>query len=103
MEENIISFVKNELKKIQKDLGPNDSGCSGTQREEEEEMDAEDEEQSRDSLRKITVSFLRKMNQEKLANLLQSSKKLNIKLKVAKHQPKPKSSKMVAMFTSFKS
>ncbi|XP_023817679.1 NLR family CARD domain-containing protein 3-like isoform X1 [Oryzias latipes] len=65
LEDNIVTFVKKELKKIQKLL---------SHREDEEELEDEDEEQrsSRESLMKITVNFLRRMNQEELADGLQS-------------------------------
>ncbi|XP_023805549.2 NLR family CARD domain-containing protein 3 [Oryzias latipes] len=65
LEDNIVTFVKKELKKIQKLL---------SHREDEEELEAEDEEQrsSRESLMKITVNFLRRMKQEELADGLQS-------------------------------
>ncbi|XP_078796487.1 NACHT, LRR and PYD domains-containing protein 12-like isoform X2 [Oryzias latipes] len=65
LEDNIVTFVKKELKKIQKLL---------SHREEEEELEDEDEEQrsSRESLTKITVNFLRRMKQEELADGLQS-------------------------------
>ncbi|XP_023821718.1 NACHT, LRR and PYD domains-containing protein 3-like [Oryzias latipes] len=45
-----------------------------SQREDEDELEAEDEEQrsSRESLMKITVNFLRRMKQEELADRLQS-------------------------------
>ncbi|XP_036072337.1 NACHT, LRR and PYD domains-containing protein 12, partial [Oryzias melastigma] len=59
------TFVKKELKKIQKIL---------SQREDEEELEDEDEEQrsSRESLMKITENFLRRMKQEELADQLQN-------------------------------
>ncbi|XP_078796507.1 NACHT, LRR and PYD domains-containing protein 12-like isoform X3 [Oryzias latipes] len=65
LEDNIVTFVKKELKKIQKLL---------SHREDEEELEAEDEEQrsSRESVMKITVNFLRRMKQEELADGLQS-------------------------------
>ncbi|XP_023817855.1 NACHT, LRR and PYD domains-containing protein 12-like [Oryzias latipes] len=65
LEDNIVTFVKKELKKIQKLL---------SQRKDEEELEDEDEEQrsSRESLMKITVNFLRRMKQEQLADGLQS-------------------------------
>uniref|UniRef100_A0A8C7Y098 NACHT domain-containing protein n=1 Tax=Oryzias sinensis TaxID=183150 RepID=A0A8C7Y098_9TELE len=64
--DNIVTFVKKELKKIQKLL---------SHREDEEELEDEDEEQrsSRESLMKITVNFLRRMKQEELADGLQRS------------------------------
>ncbi|XP_023817763.1 NACHT, LRR and PYD domains-containing protein 12-like [Oryzias latipes] len=65
LEDNIVTFVKKELKKIQKLL---------SHREDEEELEDDDEEQrnSRESLMKITVNFLRRMKQEELADGLQS-------------------------------
>ncbi|XP_055367696.1 NLR family CARD domain-containing protein 3-like isoform X2 [Betta splendens] len=75
LEENIVMFVKKELKKIQKVLSPDYPECSESQREVEEELDSEDEEQrrsSRDAFLKITVNFLKRMKQEELADCLQS-------------------------------
>ncbi|XP_038165401.1 NACHT, LRR and PYD domains-containing protein 12-like [Cyprinodon tularosa] len=71
LEENIVSFVKKELKKIQKILSPDDPEA---QREDEEVLEEEDEEQrsSREALVKITLNFLRRMKQEELADHLQS-------------------------------
>ncbi|XP_030265047.1 NLR family CARD domain-containing protein 3-like, partial [Sparus aurata] len=70
LEENIVTFVKNELKKIQKVLSSDYPECSESQRE-----DGEDEEQrrsSREAFLKITLHFLRRMKQEELADHLQS-------------------------------
>ncbi|XP_032412209.1 uncharacterized protein LOC116715699 isoform X2 [Xiphophorus hellerii] len=75
LEENIVTFVKNELKNIQKVLSPDDPGSSEGQSEDEEVMGGEDEEQrrsSREAVMKITLNFLRKMKQEELAECLQS-------------------------------
>ncbi|XP_023252202.1 NACHT, LRR and PYD domains-containing protein 12-like [Seriola lalandi dorsalis] len=74
LEENTVTFVKNELKKMKKLLSPDYPECSGSQREDEEVMDGEDEEQrrSREAFVKITVNFLRRMKQEELADCLQS-------------------------------
>ncbi|XP_055364336.1 uncharacterized protein LOC129604020 [Betta splendens] len=75
LEENIVTFVKKELRKIQKVLSPDYPECLESQREDEEEMDGEDEEQrrsSRDAFLKITVNFLRRMKQEELADCLQN-------------------------------
>ncbi|XP_055361593.1 NACHT, LRR and PYD domains-containing protein 3-like isoform X3 [Betta splendens] len=75
LEENIVTFVKKELKKIQKVLSPDYPECLESQREDEEELDGKDEEQrrsSRDAFLKITVNFLRRMKQEELADCLQS-------------------------------
>ncbi|XP_071323225.1 protein NLRC3-like isoform X1 [Trachinotus anak] len=74
LEENMVSFVKDELKKIQKLLSPDYPECLESQREDEEVLDSEDEEQrsSREAFVKITVNFLRRMKQEELADCLQS-------------------------------
>ncbi|XP_055362213.1 protein NLRC3-like [Betta splendens] len=75
LEENIVTFLKKELKKIQKVLSPDYPECLESQRGDEEELDGEDEEQrrsSRDAFLKITVNLLRRMKQEELADCLQS-------------------------------
>ncbi|XP_051258803.1 NLR family CARD domain-containing protein 3-like isoform X1 [Dicentrarchus labrax] len=75
LEDNIVTFVKNELKKIQKVLSSDYPECLESQREDEEVLDSEDEEQrkrSREAFLKITVHFLRRMKQEELADRLQS-------------------------------
>ncbi|XP_035852407.1 NLR family CARD domain-containing protein 3-like [Sander lucioperca] len=75
LEEEIGTFVKNELKKIQKVLSPDYPECLESQREDEEVLDGEDEEQrrsSREAFLKITLHFLRRMKQGELADLLQS-------------------------------
>ncbi|XP_040915346.1 NACHT, LRR and PYD domains-containing protein 12-like [Toxotes jaculatrix] len=74
-EENIVTFVKKELKKVQKVVSPDYPECSESQREDEEVLDGEDEEQrrsSREAFVKITVNFLRRMKQEELADCLHS-------------------------------
>ncbi|XP_059212366.1 NLR family CARD domain-containing protein 3-like [Centropristis striata] len=75
LEEHIVSFVKNELKKIQRVLSPDYLECLESQREDEEVLDGEDEKQrrsSREAFLKITLNFLRRMKQEELADCLQS-------------------------------
>uniref|UniRef100_A0A4W6E320 B30.2/SPRY domain-containing protein n=1 Tax=Lates calcarifer TaxID=8187 RepID=A0A4W6E320_LATCA len=72
---NIVTFVKKELKKIQKVLSPDYPECLESQREDEEVLDSEDEEQrrsSREAFLKITLNFLRRMKQEELADCLHS-------------------------------
>ncbi|XP_030011402.1 NACHT, LRR and PYD domains-containing protein 3-like isoform X1 [Sphaeramia orbicularis] len=66
LEENIISFARNELKKFHKVLR--------TDYSEYQESLTEDDEQrtSRDAFLKITMNFLRRMNEEGLADHLQS-------------------------------
>ncbi|XP_051799482.1 NACHT, LRR and PYD domains-containing protein 3-like isoform X15 [Acanthochromis polyacanthus] len=75
LEDNMVTFVKKELKKMQKLVSPDYPECSSeSQREDEEELegDNEDERSSREMFEQITVLFLRRMKQEKLADCLQS-------------------------------
>ncbi|XP_051798431.1 NLR family CARD domain-containing protein 3-like [Acanthochromis polyacanthus] len=75
LEDNMVTFVKKELKKMQKLVSPDYPECSSeSQREDEEELegDDEDERSSREMFQQITVLFLRRMKQEKLADCLQS-------------------------------
>ncbi|TDH03420.1 hypothetical protein EPR50_G00163920 [Perca flavescens] len=78
LEENIVTFVKTELKKFHRVLCPDYPECLERQKDDEEmEVDGVKEEQresSRQSLLKITLHFLRRMKQEELADSLQSSK-----------------------------
>ena len=73
LEDNIVTFVKNELKKIQKVLSSGYPECLESQREDEEE---EQRKSSREAFLKITLHFLRRMKQEELADCLQSSKRI---------------------------
>ncbi|XP_072235810.1 NLR family CARD domain-containing protein 3-like [Leuresthes tenuis] len=68
LEDNMVTFVKEELKKIQKVLSPVYPECLESQREDEDE----EQRSSREALVKITVHFLRRMKQEELADRLQS-------------------------------
>ncbi|CAI5657068.1 unnamed protein product [Oreochromis niloticus] len=72
LEENIITFVKNELKKIQKVVCPDYHQCLEKQREMEGEEEEEEQtrKNSREALLKITLDFLRVMKQEELAEHL---------------------------------
>nr|XP_046260635.1 protein NLRC3-like [Scatophagus argus] len=75
LEENVVTFVKNELKKFRKVLSPDYPESLERQSEDEEVLDGEDEEQrssSRDAFLKITLHFLRRMKQEELADRLHS-------------------------------
>uniref|UniRef100_UPI0037E8FF49 protein NLRC3-like n=1 Tax=Semicossyphus pulcher TaxID=241346 RepID=UPI0037E8FF49 len=75
LEENIVTFVKRELKKIKRGLSPDYPACLEIQEEDEEVLDSKEEEQrrsSREAFLKITVHFLRRMKQEELADCLQS-------------------------------
>ncbi|XP_075995081.1 uncharacterized protein LOC142989438 isoform X1 [Genypterus blacodes] len=90
LEENIVRFVKNELKNIQKGLSPEYPEFSESRNEDEEVLGGEDEEQRsiREALMKLTETFLRRMKQEELAESLHSrsvaalcQRKLKSKLK----------------------
>ncbi|XP_068166489.1 protein NLRC3-like [Antennarius striatus] len=73
LEDNIITFVKDELKRVKKFLGAQNPECSDKQTGDDEVMGSNDDLRSsnRDSLMGITLNFLRKMNQEQLADILQ--------------------------------
>ncbi|XP_078147762.1 protein NLRC3-like isoform X2 [Centroberyx gerrardi] len=75
LEGNIVTFVKNELKRFQRVLSADYPECLERQREDEEDVDGEEEEQrrsSREAFLQITLLFLRRMKQEELADSLQS-------------------------------
>ncbi|XP_051265140.1 tripartite motif-containing protein 16-like [Dicentrarchus labrax] len=75
LEDNIVRFVKNELKRFQRVLSPVGPESLESQREDEEVLYGEEEEQrrsSKESFLKITLHFLRRMKQEELADCLQS-------------------------------
>ncbi|XP_051798439.1 NLR family CARD domain-containing protein 3-like isoform X2 [Acanthochromis polyacanthus] len=76
LEDNMVTFVKKELKKMQKLVSPDyPEYSSESQREDEEELEGDDEDErrsSREMFEQITVLFLRRMKQEKLADCLQS-------------------------------
>ncbi|XP_067439923.1 NLR family CARD domain-containing protein 3-like isoform X3 [Thunnus thynnus] len=91
LEENIVTFVKNELKKMQRVLSSDYPECLESQREDEEVLDGEEEEQrrsSREAFLKITLHFLRRMKEEELADHLQSKSpvmcQLNLKSSLKK-------------------
>ncbi|XP_077950433.1 protein NLRC3-like isoform X1 [Gasterosteus aculeatus] len=69
LKENILTFVKNELKKIQKIVSSDYPEC--LEKEDEEVLD-EEQMRSREAFVKISVHFLRRMKQEELADRLQS-------------------------------
>ncbi|XP_039895907.1 protein NLRC3-like, partial [Simochromis diagramma] len=66
LEDNIITFVKNELKKIQRVLSPDYPECL------ESQMGDDEQRSSREAFVKVTVNFLRRMKEEELADCLQS-------------------------------
>ncbi|KAM4606448.1 protein NLRC3-like [Polymixia lowei] len=75
LEENIFTFVKNELKRFQRILSSDYPECLERQREDEEVGGGEEEEQrrsAREAVVKITLHFLRSMKQEELADSLEN-------------------------------
>ncbi|XP_042072558.1 protein NLRC3-like [Haplochromis burtoni] len=76
LEDNIFSFVKNEIKKTKKILSPDYSDGLESQGEDEVVLESEDEEEQKRSMRdavvKIILHFLRKMKQGELADRLQN-------------------------------
>ncbi|KAK2855815.1 hypothetical protein Q5P01_004550 [Channa striata] len=75
LENNIMSFVRKELKKFQEVLNPDYKQCSDIQSEAKDIEDDKDEENirsCRESFVKITVNFLRRMKQDGLADCLQN-------------------------------
>ncbi|KAL3999818.1 lysosomal alpha-glucosidase [Sarotherodon galilaeus] len=73
LEAKIVTFVKNELKKIQKVLSTDYLGCLESQ--DEEVLEGEDEvckRSSREAFVKITVDFLRRLKEKELADYLQN-------------------------------
>ncbi|XP_074541397.1 NACHT, LRR and PYD domains-containing protein 3-like isoform X1 [Halichoeres trimaculatus] len=69
LQKNIISFVRSELKRIQRALSSDYPECFESQREDEDE----EQRRSREAFLKITLHFLRRMKQEELAACLQST------------------------------
>ncbi|XP_056143248.1 NLR family CARD domain-containing protein 3-like [Lampris incognitus] len=67
LEENIVAFVKKELKRFQMILSPNYPECLESRKEEEEQSRSTGE-----ALLKIILHFLRSMKQEELAGSLES-------------------------------
>ncbi|XP_042168855.1 uncharacterized protein LOC121843319 isoform X1 [Oncorhynchus tshawytscha] len=75
LEENIMTFVKNELKIFKRILSP--ELPEGFESQKQEVVDPEDEKQessAREGALKITLHILRKMNQKELADTLEKCK-----------------------------
>ncbi|CAI5638732.1 unnamed protein product [Oreochromis niloticus] len=83
LEESIIAFVKNELRKIQKILRPDCPENLEKPSEDKGMLEDEDEQRrcSKEAFLKITLDFLRRMKQEELANHLQNTS-FNLKSKL---------------------
>ncbi|XP_042340607.1 protein NLRC3-like isoform X2 [Plectropomus leopardus] len=74
LEENIVSFVRNELKRFKKVLDPEAPEYLESLREDEVVVGEEEEQRksNRDAFLKLTLNFLRNMKQEQLADALRS-------------------------------
>ncbi|XP_059204064.1 NLR family CARD domain-containing protein 3-like [Centropristis striata] len=74
LEENVITFVKNELRIFQRDLCSDCDEDSEGRKKKTDMVDGEEEERrsSREALLKITLHFLRRMEHEELADRLRS-------------------------------
>ncbi|XP_042169602.1 NLR family CARD domain-containing protein 3-like [Oncorhynchus tshawytscha] len=74
LEQNIMTFVKNELKMFKRILSPELPEGFESQKQDKEVVDPEDEQQessAREGALKITLHILRKMNQKELADTLE--------------------------------
>ncbi|MEQ2202099.1 hypothetical protein XENOCAPTIV_024214, partial [Xenoophorus captivus] len=75
LEKNIVKFVKSELKKFQTFLHPDPTQHLQSGKKDEEVLQGVDEDQrrsSKEAFLNITMSFLKSMKQEQLADLLYS-------------------------------
>lgn len=82
-------FVKNELKELKEDLQPDSSPATERLRHEAEvqgSKEAQQRQTDRDDFLKITLSFLRQMKQDPLADALQSRKHVLFPIKAAQHK-----------------
>ncbi|XP_059203368.1 NACHT, LRR and PYD domains-containing protein 12-like [Centropristis striata] len=73
LEENMVSFVKSELQKFQKFLRADNAECLEWQCKDEGAVNSEEEKReksSQEAFLKITINFLRSMQQEELADTL---------------------------------
>ncbi|XP_029938440.1 uncharacterized protein LOC115381302 [Salarias fasciatus] len=68
LEDNMLTFMKGELKKMKKLLSPDYPACSWSVREDEDE----EQRGSRESFLMFSLDFLRRMKQEELAQRLRS-------------------------------
>ncbi|XP_064818596.1 protein NLRC3-like [Oncorhynchus masou masou] len=76
LEENIMTFMKNELTMFKRILSPELPEGFESQKQDEEVVDAEDEKHessAREGALKITLHVLRKMNQKELADTLEKN------------------------------
>ena len=74
LEENIYTFMKNELRRIQRGLNPDYPESLEGQSEDVLVGGDEEQRSSREAFLEITVNFLRRMKQDELAERLWNSK-----------------------------
>lgn len=78
LEKDIVVFMKNEFERFQRDLNPDNLECSKSHNAEEEEgVGCDEMQRSRKAFLSITLHFLRRMKQDKLADCLKSSKRIS--------------------------
>ena len=83
VEENIVTLLKNELKIMKMILSLDYPECLESQKEVEEVLDGDEEKQRRsnkEAFLNIALHFLRKMKEEELAECLQSSKTISLRI-----------------------
>lgn len=78
LEQNVITLVRKHLKIFRGLLHEDYPESFESQKKEEEPVDAEFENTVRDGALKITLHVLRSMNQNKMADTLEKSKKSGI-------------------------
>ena len=74
LEENIYTFMKNELRRIQRGLNPDYPESLEGQSEDVLVGGDEEQRSSREAFLEITVNFLRRMKQDELAKCIRNSK-----------------------------
>lgn len=82
LEDNVITLLRNELKRFKRLISQDYPECFESQGEEEEVVDDEEEEKQESSARegalKITLHVLRNMNQKELADTLEKRKRPHV-------------------------
>lgn len=77
LEKNVVGFVRTELKRFQEMVAPSHSDVLESRHVDEGER------RSREAVLKITLDFLRRMEQDELSHLLQASTFLKMKAGVS--------------------
>ncbi|CAJ1087189.1 uncharacterized protein LOC127374624 isoform X2 [Xyrichtys novacula] len=88
LEKQLKTYVGKELKKIKTALNSDNQKQTEDQSEDKKVLDDEEAEQKKickEALLKMTVVFLKRMDQEELADCLQNSKRVSEKIQHATH------------------